>query len=271
MRGLRTTQGTYLVTSSGILLSSGHSIKEDEIADFLRVGLEKYEALSRAERLGKATVKSRVSSSSGFPDDGLALNVVLHKFYPSKPVGRAAIGAVEWNRDFAWFKAEEAAQLLPPNPTRGKSYEIPQGLIERLARFHFTDTVRAFADSYPQRCVKEARLTAEVLSVKDGTVRILYQGTVHAEQKDTPRFGTSRGRLPRRAERSFKAELLGHATYDLKRKRFTKFELVALGVQQGGGERSSPDPVPIGVALTLVGDSPVERVEPFHLDLYGWD
>lgn len=177
-------------------LQSGRIVGVRRIGDKDRTGPESRSGFGRDSR--REHGQEEHETSSGFPDDGLALNVVLHKFYPSKPVGRAAIGAVEWNRDFAWFKAEEAAQLLPPNPTRG-------------------------------------------------------------------------GRLPRRAERSFKAELLGHATYDLKRKRFTKFELVALGVQQGGGERSSPDPVPIGVALTLVGDSPVERVEPFHLDLYGWD
>lgn len=271
MRGLRTTQGTYLVAPSGILLSSGHSIKEHEIGEFLKAGLQKYQALSKEERLGKAAAQSRESPSSSFPEDGLALNVVLHKFYSSKPVGRAAIGMVEWNRDFAWFKADEAAQFLPPNPTSGKTQQIPERLVRRLGRFHFTDTVRAFADPYPDRSVKEARLTAKVLSIKNGVVRLRYQGTVHSEQKDTPRFGMSRGRLPRRPERSFQAELLGHASYDLKSKRFTRFELVAVGIQQGGGERSSADPVPIGVSLTLVGDNPVERVEPFHLDLYDWD
>ena len=79
-----------------------------------------------------------------------------------------------------------------------------------------------------------------------------------------------RGRLPRRAERSFQADLLGYATFDLEKQRFTRFELVALGIQQGGGERSSPAAVPIGVALTLAGDTPIERVEPLRLELYGW-
>ena len=79
-----------------------------------------------------------------------------------------------------------------------------------------------------------------------------------------------RGRLPRRAERSFQADLLGYATFDLEKQQFTRFELVALGIQQGGGERSSPAPVPIGVAMTLAEDTPIERVEPLRLELYGW-
>jgi len=76
--------------------------------------------------------------------------------------------------------------------------------------------------------------------------------------------------LPRRAERSFQADLLGYATFNLVKQRFTKFDLVALGSQQGGGERSSPSAVPIGVALTLATDAPMERVEPLRLEMYGW-
>ena len=272
IRGLRTSQGTYILTPSGILLSSRHSIKEDELAEYLEKGLDKYKQLSKKERLGTATRESRKSSSL-YPEDGLVLSLVLRKFYSRKPVGRAAIGVVESNRDFAWYKKEEAEQFLPSTPEKSDTHEVPRNLVERLARYHFTDTVRAFADPYPARCVKEARLTATVLEVQSGVVTLRYDGTVHSEQDDTPRFGLTRerGRLPRRPERSFQADLLGYATFDQEKKRFTEFELVALGTQQGGGERGSKDRVTMGVALTLAEDTPVERVEPFHLELYRWN
>ena len=114
---------------------------------------------------------------------------------------------------------------------------------------------------------------ATVIQVKDSIVALRYEGAVHSEQEETPRFGlsTERGRLPRRPERHFKADILGYASFDLAKKRFVKFELVAAGMHKGGGARSSKDPVAIGVALTLAQDTPTERVEPHHLELYEWN
>jgi len=269
--GLRTTQGTYIVTPSGILLSSVHRIEEADLETFLERGLEQYTQLSKQVRLGTRALQS-VKRTSLYPEQGLALKVILRKFYHQKPVGRAAIGMVERNRDFAWYQKEEARRFLPTTPKIGDVHTVPGKLVERLARFHFTDTVRAFADPYPAHCVKEAWLKASVLEVNDGIVNIRFNGVVRSVQNDTPRFGvlSMRGRLPRRPERNFQADLLGYAIFDLGKQRFTKFELVALGTQQGGGERSSPFAVPIGVALTLATDTPMERVEPLRLKMYGW-
>ena len=65
LRGLRTSQGTYILTPSGILLSSRHSINEDELAEYLEKGLRKYKQISKMERLGTASRRSRKSSSTG--------------------------------------------------------------------------------------------------------------------------------------------------------------------------------------------------------------
>jgi len=269
--GLRTTQGTYIVTPSGILLASVHRVDEADLVAFLENGLDQYQKLSKQERLGTRAFGS-VKRTSLYPKEGLVLKVILRKFYAQKPVGRAAIGMVERNQDFAWYRKEEARRFLPSTPKSGDVHSVPRLLVERLARYHFTDTVRAFADPYPARCVKEAWLKASVLEVSDGVVKLRFNGTVRSAQNDTPRFGllSMRGRLPRRAERSFQADLLGYGSFDLEKQRFTRFELVALGIQQGGGERSSPAPVSIGVALTLAENTPVERVQPLRLELYGW-
>lgn len=268
MKGLRTTQGTYIVTPSGQLLATAHTVDTADLADFLRAGLKKYELTPEKERLGKA--RRDVRTKSSFPGDGLVLKVDLRKFYEQKPAGRRAFGIVESNRDFAWFSARESKKFLPSSPKTGDQYDVPSNLVTRLARFHFTDTVRAFADPYPANCVKKAKLVATVLSVEHGKVKIRYEGRVHSQQDDTPTYGLSkdRGRLPRRAFRQFDVEIMGFATFDLNEKRFNEFELAALGIQQGGGTRGSTDPVTIGVALTLAGNTPRERVEPHHFDMY---
>lgn len=196
----------------------------------------------------------------------------MRKLYSKEPTGRRARGVVEWNQDFAWFRKSEAAKFLPAKPSNGKTHDVPKALIMRLAKYHFTDTVRLFCDPYPARCVKTARLKSTVLEVNDNLVSIRLNGFVNSEQDDLAKWGTTgdQARLPRRPDRSFKATLLGYATFDVKTKQFTKFELIAFGAHSGGGMRSFEDPVAIGAVLTLASDGPVDRVEPLHLKYYAW-
>ena len=268
---LPTTQGIYLVTPSGILIDSGHTLTPDELTEFLADGLKTYKALSKKERLGSTTDASTRITKSKYPKDGLVLSVTLRKFYSPKPTGRRARGLIEWNQDFAWFRKDEATRFLPANAKQGMTHEIPAALMMRLAKYHFTDTVRTFGDPYPDRCVKTAKLTSTVLEVKKNLVSIRLNGEVHSAQNDTPKWGIVReARIPRRPERSFDATLLGYATYDVSRQKFTKFELVAFGSHTGGGTRSYAGPVTMGAVLSLAGNSPVDRVEPRHFRLYGW-
>ena len=157
--------------------------------------------------------------------------------------------------------------FLPANPVTGDKYGVPDKLVQRLARFHFTDTVRAFADVYPQRCVKEAKLTATIVEVKGQVVTVRFEGKVVTSQDDARSFG----RLPRKPKRGFDAKLLGHAKFDLKQKRFVAFDLVAFGTNRGGGARSFfEDPVKMGVILELAKDGPANQVEPNHFSGYNW-
>ena len=132
---------------------------------------------------------------------------------------------------------------------------------------HFTDTVRAFADVYPARCVETAELASTVVDVRGDHVTLRLEGAVLTTQDDA----RSRGRLRRKPARGYDAELLGHATFDREANRFIAFELIALGTNRGGGLRSSfEDPVRMGVLLELATDEPSQRVAPNHLARYDW-
>lgn len=96
------------------------------------------------------------------------------------------------------------------------------------------------------------------------------EGAVQISQSDLPRYGYSRGRLPRKPSRGYDAKLLGYATFNLETGRFLSFDLVAHGAHHGGGERSFDAPATLGIVLSLAGDRPMDRVEPFHLRRYGW-
>ncbi len=270
-RHLPTTQGTYIVTPSGILIDNGHNHTPNELVKFLANGLEKYKALSKKERLGSPADASSKIAKSKYPQDGLVLKVTLRKLYSPRPTGRRARGVVEWNQDFAWFRKGEATQFLSDNPKQGETHDVPAALMMRLAKYHFLDTIRTFCDPYPDRCVKTAKLTSTVLSVRKNLVSIRLNGAVHSAQNDTPRWGLVReARIPRRPERSFDATLLGYATYDVNLQKFAKFELVAFGSHSGGGTHLHAGPVTMGAVLALAGDGPVDRVEPRHFRLYGW-
>ncbi len=149
----------------------------------------------------------------------------------------------------------------------GDEHPIPEELIRRLARFHFTDTVRAFADVYPQRSVEDAEMMATVVDVNGEVVSLRFYGRVRVFQDDA----RSTGRLPRKPERGFDANLMGFAKFDLEDERFLSFDLVALGTHRGGGVRSSfEDPVKMGVVLELAQKGPAFQVEPNHFSKDYW-
>ena len=263
---LRTTQGTYIVTPAGVLIDFGNVIAPDKIKSFLENGVKKFKALPRSKQSGE--FRKGDVAKSGYPRDGLVLSVTLHKLYTRPPrTPREKIGVVEWNADFAWFGKDEARQFLPSNPKKGEQHVVPQKLIQRLARFHFTDTVRAFADVYPQRCVKEAKMTATIVEITGQVVSVRFEGKVVTSQDDAK----SIGRLPRKPNRGYDAKLLGHAKFDLTKKRFLTFDLVAFGTNRGGGARAIfEDPVKMGVILELAKKGPAYQVEPNHFSKYDW-
>lgn len=263
---LRTTQGTYIVSPAGVLIDFGNVIAPGDMKPFLENGVKKFKALPKSKQLGKTRKDDVVKSS--YPKDGLVLSVTLRKLYSRHPrTPREKIGVVEWNTDFAWFRKDEARRFLPSKPRKGDEYAIPEKLIRRLARFHFTDTVRAFADVYPERCVKEAKMTATVVEVTGKVVSLRFDGRVHTAQDDA----RSTGRLPRKPRRGYDARLLGYARFDLEKQRFLAFDLVAFGTHRGGGARASfEDPVQMGVVLELAAEGPAYRVQPHHLSRYDW-
>ena len=266
---LQTTQGTYLVTPSGVLLGYGHTLDPKAMRTFLKDGLEKWRAMSQAERLGdEANIAKK---SSKYPEDGLVLMVALHKFYEREPrTGRELRGLVEWNRDYAWFRKDEARQFLSKTLKTGDRHEVPANLINRLARYHFTDTALAWADPYPLSKVVSAQLTSTVIEIEGNIVSVRFDGAVKLAQNDLPRFGYSRSRLPRKPDRGYDAKLLGYATFDLEKSKFVSFDLVAKGSHHGGGVGAYTVPTTLGIVLSLAGDRPMDRIEPLHIRQYGW-
>ena len=266
---LQTTQGTYLVTPGGELLGYGHTLDPKAMKTFLKDGLKKWNAMSQTERLGNSA--NIAKKSTKYPDEGLVLMVSLRKFYSREPkTQREHRGLVEWNKDYAWFQKDEARQFISKTPKKGEVHEVPVDLINRLARYHFTDTVLAWADPYPLSKVESAQLTSTVVKIEGNLVSVRFDGAVKVGQDDLPRFGYSRARLPRKPDRGYDAKLLGYATFDLEKNKFVKFDLVAKGLHHGGGTGAYTVPTTLGIVLSLAGDRPMDRIEPLHINRYSW-
>jgi hypothetical protein len=243
------------------MLASINSNDPQRIADMLRRALAKWETLSRAERLlpddpGKQSADVR-RAERHYPKDGLVLYVNTRDLPRDTPVLNGWRGQA-WNQDYAWFTRQEARQFLPEQLQVGRKHDLPAPLLHRLACAHLVDNVRGQTEPFDEGDIQAARLTAEVTAVDGDTVTLRLEGETRAAAAGPPA-----------QPHGLEARLLGKATYDAAKGRFTAFELVAVGTRSGGTRfnfrRGDLGAAPIGVVFTLAGDSPAERVAPaFH-------
>jgi hypothetical protein len=272
-----TRQGTYAIAPNGVLLTSWNNNNPEFVASQLRNALKRWEELSPEERLGSPLLEEQFSKlrrpDTFYPEDGLALRV--HSRDLPREIPLEGRWANSWNQDYAWFRQEEAVQFLPDEVRSGQKHSVPEELVHRLARFHFVDHVRGETPAFPQGAVREAALQATVENVEGPIVSLKLEGhTRTLQQGSWPIRGFRDMESPTPQERGVKTRMLGAARFNLEQKRFTHFELVALGTRHGGtqynGRSDDLDPAPIGFLLTLASDAPAERVAPAFFWSYGW-
>jgi len=269
-----TRQGTYCVTPSGVLLGSANTRDPRRMAELLRTSLEKWNAMSREERLlpfDPASVAiTRVENR--YPADGLVLRVVSRDL-PRDPETRdpADWRTHAWNFDHAWFSRAEVERLVPRDLAVGATYEFDAALTKRLVRLHLVDNVRGQTMGYSERAVQHAQLTATVASLDGTAVTLTLSG--RASQADRRH---DHGGPPTEGEptRGVQLELLGSAVFDSASGRFRAFDLVAVGTRFGTtrfNERHDDlAPTPVGFHLHVAEDHPTARVAPAEFWEYGW-
>lgn len=272
-----TRQGTYALSPSGEFLASANTNDPDAMAAMLAKALDAWKALSKGERLRPEppdpVSADRARLERMYPKDGLVLRVI------SRDVDRAEAEAGwrgrAWNMDFAWFRADEVARMLPDDVREAQAYEVPQDLVRRLTRCHFVDNVRGQTSLFREERVQVAKLTATVSRIRGGMASVRFSGSsVAAESGTWSVNGFHDAAEPTKQTRGIDVQILGRAEFDLKRRRFESFELVAVGLRWGGtqynGRGDDLSPAPIGFLLSKAGDSPAERVAPAFVWAYGW-
>ena len=279
-----TRQGTYALTPSGIFLASVNTRSPKDMARMLETALEKWKTLSRDDRLGVADPRATTGAieryESLFPAGGLALRVTSRDLpragggEPAEPRGHRDWRVKAWNQDTAWFKPEEARELLPPAPAKpGDRREVPKPLVDRIVRAHLIDNVRGQTTCYAETEVVAASLASTVEAENGNRVFVRLDGATRAAAKGQwPVAGFQDMTAPKEHERGMETTLLGRAEFDVASGRFVAFELVASGSRWGAtqynGREDDPGPAPIAFVFAL--DETAAAVAPAWHWIYGW-
>ena len=243
------------------------------MTETLQRALDKWNAASSRATDAGTTSKELVQAGSikppgddRYPTGGL----VLRCSYRDLPRKHTHEHADKWNEDFAWYTKEQARQFVPASPKVGQRHPVPIEIVGHLARFHLLDRVRGEVDYFRKEDMKSATLITKVTKIRSNLVSVVFTGETHASAEGM--WGVDGPHDKSWHKRGFRASLLGHGKYDLRKQEFVRFELIALGSRWGGTEynlrQDDLEESPMGVALTLAGDDPLERLPPAHLWAY---
>src|SRR5262245_21725453 len=248
-------------------------------ASALKEGLAKWKQLPEAERralpAGKAAVPPEATRCTP-PPGGL----VLRSYLRNLKSDRGELARItredlkdrsrypDWNPIYTepahysvWLTEAEWKSLVPDNPRKGDETPVPDGIRERLFRYHLVNGTFGLPGVWRSEDIRAGGLTLTVEKTEPTLQMRLRGSALLASDAD---LGTAR--------RGYDAQLLGLLEYDPAQKALTRFDVVALGDYWGGdyegGRFKRPGRTPLGIAFELARDnSAVDRVPPLvHMD-----
>jgi hypothetical protein len=231
----------------------------------IRQGLARWKALPASERKpGAVKVPDLAKTDARYtrtpPKGGLIVNVSTRILdLDKKTFVRGTCrtpGGASAARDHLWLTKTDWQSLIPADATKGKRFEMPAHLAERILRFHLLDNTRGEPNYWQRNQLRKRSLTWIVESVSEKELRLSLEGSaLLATDADTAK-----------AARGFDVALRGHLHYDRVRKVITRFDLVAVGEHWGEGtytRRARPGRKPLGIAFELSpGKAPGDLVPP---------
>lgn len=261
--GAGSKQGIYVCTDDGEFLASINSNDPKAVLDMMERGLKTWRELPSKEVKEAESAPEPVHRFEwSYPKGGLVLKETFRTLSDSDDPKAAP--SRNHNRDHVWFSAAEIENVVPESPAAGQSFDLPETVYQRLARHHLTSAVGGESRGFRQDEL-EGGLTAEVLTVENGKVRLQLTGRSSAVSDG------SRGSLSRPAQ--IQATLFGYATFDTSEKRFDSFELVAKGLATYASRGQRPGTSRgIGWHFALTpGDTAASRIPPTKIRSYEAD
>jgi hypothetical protein len=259
-----TRQGVYALTATGKLLGYRNHPDPDVMRKFITDALKAWHKLPAEQRAPQAVqVAERARVDKQFqrelPPGGAVVNVFTRIL--DNDDGALAVGSCKFPggdrsaHDHLWLLPDDLRTLLPEAAQAGATFEVPQRLALRIARFHLVDNTRGEPPFWGRAHVQTGKLTATVEKADGDTIHVKLEGhyllATKAEGKN---------------DRGFDVHLLGHVQGNRATRKLEKFDLVALGDHWGQGpytRGARPGRSPLGVVFELSdGSSPADRVPP---------
>jgi hypothetical protein len=178
------------------------------------------------------------------------------KTYPDANWKTAGAIYLEPMPDVMWLTEAEWKSLVPAQPRIGDTFAVPDGIRKRLCRFHLIDSTFGLVAGWDLGHVRRDKLSLTVDEVTPN-MRLRVDGeALMATDADH-----------KKAKHGYDARISGLLSYDPAVKKFTRFDIVAVGDTWGGdwegGRFARPGEAPLGIALELApGLSAADRVTP---------
>jgi hypothetical protein len=236
-------------------------------------GLKKWKQLPRAERQTLQDFGKYNARLDPAPPAGGLIARVYARGLVRDSVGRLQIYKTEvarsWEagRDRLWLTEKEWKSLLPAAAKKSAKLTVAQPIVERICRRCLIDLVRVGGNGGPRRPeeVLGAKIQITVEEVAPQTVRLRLDGSARLATHDT-------GSGARGKEGKIDPFLLqGFLTYDVPKKRLTRFDVVAFS-ETGHYDEIHRKALPLAFAFELAEDnSPSDRLPPssFGKDYFG--
>jgi hypothetical protein len=147
-------------------------------------------------------------------------------------------GVYEPGRDQIWLSEPDWKALVPTVSKRGERCPLPSGVAGRLMA-RMTDWSEANGATWQKEHVRGQDLILTVEDVSPSTIRLRLEGSVnlaHDAPKEAIRYHPALRPLHHedpKAFARFDGQVLGSLTYDLQKKAFIRFDVVALGEYVG--------------------------------------
>ena len=268
-----------VITASGKDISRLGKNLEETLAEFKKLPLEE-----RMPKVAELTNPDRKSPLNRLPKG--ALRIKLHsrglerdakgelgskrwKEWWTKEAGGDWHAKAEPGYDYLWLTEADWKSLMPAEMKKGYQYALPKSLVKKIVCDPLTHNAwsRTPPIIWNPKHIRSLELDLTVTEVSAVSVQMRLQGTVllEAPLKDAPngaRAKTRKGEpIVGDHQLKFDGRMLGYLTYDLQKKAFTRFDVVALGDYvgfygdtNGLGEILS---LPLGVAYAVDPGPPV--------------
>jgi hypothetical protein len=253
-----------VTTSAGCSLSS--RVGRDGAAQALKNILEAYAKLPEAERRASA-VEGEAKPMPAPPPGGVVLTTYDRPLVRDAdgryrlPIGgdinsdARRLAAPAGQRSTLWLTEDECKSLIPQDPRKGDTIQVPAKLAKRIFLFGlWPQSLWVVEGAWLPNSVREGQIKVTVEEVTEQTVRMHLSGAVLLVGKNGHTKEVKEGEI------RYDARLEGVLVYDRGEKRITRWDMAALGDYTGewfaeDGKRwreATPDaPLRLGVAFEL--------------------